>query len=225
MAIVLAGARADDEAWPIPASPRPTPTLIWPPSPPSSSSSTTALGDVRRGRSGQPSALPPSQAKRLIGARARLVVTALAQRDMAMLARLVHPDKGLRLSPYACVELETDLRFQARRLSTLMADREPHIWGSADGSGKPIHLRFSDYFAAYVYDRDFVRAPDVAYNTTIGGGNTGNNLAEAYPRALFVEYHFPASAAEFDWSSLRLVFEPKGGVWFLVGIVHDQWTI
>jgi hypothetical protein len=28
-----------------------------------------------------------------------------------------------------------------------------------------------------------------------------------------------------DWRSLRLVFEEQGGSWYLVGIVHDQWTI
>jgi hypothetical protein len=28
-----------------------------------------------------------------------------------------------------------------------------------------------------------------------------------------------------DWQSLRLVFEETAGNWYLVGIVHDQWTI
>jgi hypothetical protein len=28
-----------------------------------------------------------------------------------------------------------------------------------------------------------------------------------------------------DWVSLRLVFLQEDGTWFLVGVVHDQWTI
>jgi hypothetical protein len=28
-----------------------------------------------------------------------------------------------------------------------------------------------------------------------------------------------------DWCSLRLVLVDEGGHWWLVGIVHDEWTI
>jgi hypothetical protein len=28
-----------------------------------------------------------------------------------------------------------------------------------------------------------------------------------------------------DWRSLRLFLEQKDGTWYLVGIVHGQWTI
>ncbi len=28
-----------------------------------------------------------------------------------------------------------------------------------------------------------------------------------------------------DWCSLRLVFEKWGAQYYLVGVVHDQWTI
>jgi (p)ppGpp synthase/HD superfamily hydrolase len=28
-----------------------------------------------------------------------------------------------------------------------------------------------------------------------------------------------------DWRSLRLVFEKKDDIWYIVGIIHDQWTI
>jgi hypothetical protein len=230
LAVIVAGSCADvDEPLPVPASPWPAPTRTGLPSARTPKSAPTdglcGAGRIRPDCAGQPSALLPAEAERLIGARARCVVTALARRDMATLARLVHPDKGVRFSPYACVELENDQHFQGRSLTTLLADSEPRVWGSADGTGNPIRLRFREYFAAFVYDRDFVHAPDVAYNRTIQVGTMSSNLADAYPEALFVEYHFPASALELDWRSLRLVFEPKAGKWFLVGIVHDQWTI
>jgi len=28
-----------------------------------------------------------------------------------------------------------------------------------------------------------------------------------------------------DWRSLKLVFKEKDGNWYLVGVVHDEWTI
>ena len=43
-----------------------------------------------------------------------------------------------------------------------------------------------------------------------------------------MEYHFPGIDPKFegmDWRSLRLVFEQKNCTWYLVGIIHAQWTI
>jgi len=28
-----------------------------------------------------------------------------------------------------------------------------------------------------------------------------------------------------DWGRLRLVFEGKDNIWYLVGIINDEWTI
>ena len=57
---------------------------------------------------------------------------------------------------------------------------------------------------------------------------TLNNVAEVYPEAVTVEYHVEGSAPELgglDWRSLRLVFERVEDTWYLVGVVHDEWTI
>ena len=62
----------------------------------------------------------------------------------------------------------------------------------------------------------------------IGQGNSLNNIREFYPGSYFVEYHFSGFDPQYagmDWQSLRLVFLEEDGVWLLVGIVHDQWTI
>jgi hypothetical protein len=42
-----------------------------------------------------------------------------------------------------------------------------------------------------------------------------------------VEYHFTGFEPDYgglDWRSLRLVFMQDGDEWFLIGIVHDEWT-
>ena len=69
---------------------------------------------------------------------------------------------------------------------------------------------------------------EVGFDQTVGQGNTINNIIEVYPEAVVVEYHFEGFDPQYagmDWRSLRLVFEESGGTWYLVGIVHDEWTI
>ena len=58
--------------------------------------------------------------------------------------------------------------------------------------------------------------------------NTINNIAEVYPNAVTIEYHFEGfdpTFAGLDWRSLRLVLEEREDAWYLVGIAHDEWTI
>jgi hypothetical protein len=80
----------------------------------------------------------------------------------------------------------------------------------------------------FIYDADFARPQQVGYNTVIGRGNTINNISEFYPNAIFIEYHFEGvdpKRSGMNWRSLRLVLEEQQGAWYLVGIVHDEWTI
>lgn len=171
--------------------------------------------------------LTPAQAQQALGERAKAAVGALQSKDWEKLSTMVHPEKGVRFSPYAHVG-PTDLVFPAGQLKTLYAEKRLYEWGTFDGSGEPIRLSFADYYQRFVYDADFAAAPKVAYNEALGKGNTINNSREFYPQAAIVEYHFPGIDPKFegmDWRSLRLVFEQKNCTWYLVGIIHAQWTI
>jgi hypothetical protein len=165
-----------------------------------------------------------------VAARAARAIMALKERDLDALAGLVHPDKGVRFSPYAYVRVgpEGDLVFGAAEIPGLLADPTVYRWGAFDGSGEPIELTFAAYYDRFVYDVDFARPDVVGLDETIGQGNTINNIAEVYPEGVTVEYHFEGFDPQYDgldWRSLRLVFEARGGTWYLVGIVHDEWTI
>ena len=168
-----------------------------------------------------------------IAARAAQAILALRNRDMQTLANLVHPGQGVRFSPYGYVRAEPgtpegqDLVFSAAEVAGLWSDPTVYHWGAAAGTGAPIELTFADYYDEYVYDVDFAQPDAVGFGETIGLGNTINNIAQVYPGAFPVEYHFEGfdpQYAGFDWRSLRLVFEESGGSWYLVGIVHDEWT-
>jgi hypothetical protein len=168
-----------------------------------------------------------------IAARAAQVILALRDRDMRTLANLAHPGDGLRFSPYGYVRAGAgapegqDLVFGAAEVAGLWSDPTIYMWGSAAGSGTPIELAFAGYYDEYVYDVDFAQPDVVGFDVTIGTGNTIDNIAEVYPGAFTVEYHFEGFDPQYaglDWRSLRLVFEESGGSWYLVGIVHDEWT-
>lgn len=173
--------------------------------------------------------LSGTEAERIIAKRANEAFAAIKSGDMKRLAALVHPDLGVRFSPYGHIRpgADGDVVLTRDQLSAAMSDQTVRLWGYFDGSGEPINLTFADYFKRFVGDRDWTAAPQVAYNNIIGQGNTLINIRDVYPHAIYVEAHYPGTEkyGGMDWSSLRLVFEAKGNTWYLVGIVHDQWTI
>ena len=169
-----------------------------------------------------------------IAARAVQIIMAIKREDLETLASFVHPDKGVRFSPYTYVRPEPgapeggDLAFSADRIRDLFADETIYTWGRFDGTGDPIEYTFREYYDRFIYDVDFARPHAVGFNQTIGMGNTINNIAQLYPQAITMEYHFEGFDPQFtglDWRSLRLVLEKREGAWYLVGIVHDEWTI
>lgn len=203
---------------------RPAPPADQPPA-----QTPPATGAPAPGPAETPAPPATSDPNRLLADRAKEAVTALQGKDLTRLAALVHPEKGVRWSPYGYVRTEEngDLVSPAEKVGGLFQDGKVYTWGIFDGSGAPIEMTFTDYYQRFVYDRNFAAAPTVATNQIVGQGNTRVNLSEAYPSGGFVEYHFPGTQenAGHDWASLRLVFEQKDGQWYLVGVVHDQWTI
>lgn len=167
-----------------------------------------------------------TQAQDLRGT-AELVINALADKDMEMVANFVHPERGVRFSPYAFVREEHQV-FMPEELIGLLGSEEVYNWGNYDGTGEPIELEFEEYYEEFGYSADFADPEQMAVNERLGQGNTINNIDEFYPGASFVEYYFSGFEEEYegmDWESLRLVFVQEDGAWWLVGIVHDEWTI
>ena len=153
---------------------------------------------------------------------------ALQQEKWSTLASYVHPDLGVTFTPYSTVDPDSDLTFTASQIKGLAQDQNVYTWGFEDGRGDPIQMTVTQYFERYVYDRDYTLAPEIGVDRIMTGGNALENLVETYPGCRFVDFSFPSADPVndgLDWSSLKLVFRPEGERWYLVGIVHGEWTI
>ena len=177
----------------------------------------------------EPKRIPSEESKRIITGRAKSVIQALKAGNIAKFSTFVHPQKGVRFSPYAQVLLDQDRVIKKNQLAQTWASTKLYRWGEYDGSGDPIRLTFRKYHRRFIFDHDFSRAESVAYNPAfMSHGNTPNNIQAIYPKTIAVEYYFSGfdpKVSGMDWVSLWLVFEKKGSNWYLVGIVHDEWTI
>jgi hypothetical protein len=163
-----------------------------------------------------------------LAATADSVAAALADSNWTKLASYVHPDHGVRFSPYATVD-SSDQVFTRAQIPRLGAGSQTYAWGEYDGTGDPIELTFGDYYNEFVYNKAYQQAPQGEPNERLGQGNSINNIADFYAGqdVSFIEYYVPGSDeySGMDWNSLRLVFKQEENVWYLVAIVHDQWTI
>jgi hypothetical protein len=158
--------------------------------------------------------------------RAFEVIAAIKSQDTARLATFVHPAEGLRFSPYAYVS-DTDQVFPPDQVAALPALSRTFIWGAYSGSGAPIDGSWYQYYSEFVYDQDFAVAPEISLNHRLGVSTSMDNIVEYYKSSMVVEFYFPGFDPQFqgmDWRSLRLVFTQYSGAWYLVGVVHDQWT-
>ncbi len=158
---------------------------------------------------------------------ADVIINALADKDLAAVSDFVHPEMGVRISPYTYVEDDHQV-FMPDELPDLVGSDQIFLWGYFDGTGDPIELTFDDYYEAFVYSADFANPEEMAVDEELGWSSMINNIADFYPGSSFVEFHFSGFEEDYggmDWASLRLVFIEEDGNWFLVGIVNDQWTI
>lgn len=155
------------------------------------------------------------------------IMAMVRDEDWEALSARIHPDMGVRFSAYDHV-VEDDLVFSAAEIAAFGQTEGTLDWGIFDGTGDPILATRRDYYKRFVYDADFFSAPVIGRNTRVSYGNLINNVAEFYPDAVWIEFHFPQIDPQYmgmDWRSLTLVLESVDGIYYLVGVVHGEWTI
>lgn len=157
------------------------------------------------------------------------VLASLKNKDYKTFTSFIHPEKGIRFSMYAFVNVKEDKHFSKADFEKYQPTKTMFTWGAMDGSGDPYKATINDYLGKWVAAKDFTTS-QYSFNKFIGGGNSLNNLKEMYPKSYFTENYLKGidkngEYGEMNWKTLRLVFEEFQGKYYLIAVVNDQWTI
>ncbi|OEF97446.1 hypothetical protein [Desulfuribacillus alkaliarsenatis] len=172
--------------------------------------------------------IKPEIAEQVIEETANNAIIALRNKDAETLADYVHPEAGVRFTPYTYVSLDDDVVLTKEEMKNFFESQQEYLWGLYDGKGNEIKLTPAEYYEEFIYTEDFIEAEEIGYNEVLSSGNMLENQFDVYDNPIVVEYYFSGFNPDFegmDWRSLRLVFEEHEGTWLLVGIIHNQWTI
>lgn len=168
-------------------------------------------------------AIKPKIAEQVIKETSTKVMTAIKGKDFATVAEYAHPEKGVRFSTSANVDVKNDLVFTKEELKDFFTQTKESVWGLYGGSGLEIKLTPAKYFEEFIYSRDFLNTEHVGYNKIFNSGAVTENQFEVYPDAIIIDYYMPADPDMLNWESLRLAFQQHEGKWYLVGIIHHEW--
>ena len=155
------------------------------------------------------------------------VIEALQGKDYGRLSAMVHPSRGLLVSPDAFIGGD-EVVLAATDVAGAFSDTELHVWGYTDGEGAPISLTIAQQLAAIAGSRALTSVQRIGYDRTVQTGNSIDNLADKFPGTRMVEYNYAGSQtySGIDWASVRFVFDTAGGGDpRLLAIVQDNWTI
>ena len=148
--------------------------------------------------------------------------------DYAALSNAAHPEFGVVFSPCATVNLSTNRYFRPEQIAVFGDDTNVYVWGVRNGSVEPIEMTPADYFAKYVFDRDYSAAAVVGVDHIVRSGNALENIMDVFENLRFVDFYVSGSDRDstdgLDWSSLRLGFEEYDGKLWLTVILHSMWT-
>ncbi len=173
------------------------------------------------------SKITSEDAEAIIRKRADETIEVLKNKDFYHLSRLVHPDKGLRLSQYSFL-WKNGVVLRRREITKLSSNQKRFLNVLLGESGNSEDLTFNEFYNRYIFDHDYSKAPEVNFNRTISRGSEGNNLFSFFPESIIAEYHFPGIDPKregMDWKSLYLVFEKAvDSNWYLVCIAHAEKT-
>lgn len=156
------------------------------------------------------------------------VLASLFASDGRRLASAVHLEKGVRFSPSAFVNVAEHLVVSRSGAETFWAEDRIYRWGYAEGTGEPIDLTPTAYTDRFITHMPFRSATAVIIDNERQRGTTGDNSGEVYEGATRVDFLVDpgseTSGNAQDWAVLRLVFEPVGSCWQLIGIISDRWS-
>lgn len=155
------------------------------------------------------------------------ILPLIQSQNFTALAPFIHPELGVRFSPYAYVNLEHDKVFTREQVASFGGDQNVYLWGTQAGSGFDISLTIPEYWSEYVSSQTPAQEWGLLLDPNRKASNSIDNFMEAYPEGHYVDYFQPGTEmySYMDWKSLRLGFQQSSdGMYYLMAIIHDEWT-
>lgn len=151
------------------------------------------------------------------------VLELLSKKDFESLKAFVTPNSKVLFSPYLYIDSKVA---QKLSVSELIDNKVKLNWGIYDGRGEPINATIDDYFSEFVSNKDFLKSDEITLNSTIVRGSSKNNILNVFPNSQQVEYYVKGTDKNQnkDWNSLILVFEEKNSKYYLIAVVHNEFT-
>jgi len=162
-----------------------------------------------------------NDARSIIKDRAEITIRALKFKNFSALNQLIHPKKGLRLSPYSYI-IAKDIIIKQNEIFSLYEDENIKI-ENMDRERRVVSQSFKEYYQNYIYPHDYANYDKISFNNPYKSENVIDNIREYYPKAILVEFQLNdtnPNNLEKDWSVLRLAYEEYKDEWYLVGIVN-----
>ncbi len=150
--------------------------------------------------------------------------SAIENQDGESLAKLVHPERGLRIR-HAWWNPEVFLT--GGELEELFISSTSYDWGIEDGSGLPISGPFKQEILP-ILQEDFLQSVDMACNEILQGGTAGIiRLPFDYQLIDFYSFYRPGTEenSELNWGSWVIGVEQWQGDYYISFLVHFAWEI
>lgn len=156
------------------------------------------------------------------------VLQSLKNKDYRSFASYFHPKEPVLFSPYGHINVANSKKLLAKDFLESIEKNWTLTWGVYDGTGESMKIKVVPYLEKFVYDADYLQASQTSFDQVVQKGNSLNNIAEVFPGLHFVDCHVEGKDPQYngmDWRSLRLVFKMHNNAYYLVAVIHDQWTI
>lgn len=161
------------------------------------------------------------------------VVSLIQSKEFKSLSDFVSEEKGLIVKPYYTPELNQGRVLSKDTVYSFFSDVAVRDWGYQDGSGQPLKMTNSQYYDKFIGSHNFIKLGKVSYDSSQVVANTlplSTVLNDIFngEKVSYAEYYISGFDPQYDgmdWESLALVFQQINGKWYLVGILHNEWTI
>jgi uncharacterized protein YraI len=139
------------------------------------------------------------------------------------IARHIHPTHGITLTEMVSFDADAKHHFDPKILLSIYQSGKILHWGEDYAKGNPIRMSLRTYLSRLTRDPRKLTRIDNPCDQKIGVFAIKKHGRLACHEARWVNRH--SKTRDYDWLGLVVVMEQYHGTWYIVGLMHDRWTI